>query len=137
MAKKSDWIFKKFKTAIFPSPAGPIIHLTMKPEYVRFYDNDLKDQIRFIMCDTDEKNSPKEIIRRTYTNGEITVVWEAHKCTHSGNCVKSNRDVFKPKERPWVKPLNSTTDKIIEAVDKCPSGALTYFYNESEKNTGL
>jgi len=67
--------------------------------------------------------------RRSYTNGEVTIVWDAQKCMHSGNCVKNNPAVFQPHERPWVKPLNSTTDTIIETVKKCPSGALTYFFN--------
>jgi uncharacterized Fe-S cluster protein YjdI len=74
----------------------------------------------------------KNTAKRTYTNGEVTIRWDAQKCTHSGNCIKHNPEVFKPKERPWVKPLNSTTDKIIEAVNACPSGALTYFLNNSE-----
>ncbi len=74
-----------------------------------------------------KKDGNRDNVKRTYTNGEVTIVWEARKCTRSGICVKDNRDVFKPKERPWVKPLNSTTDKIIETVKKCPSGALTYF----------
>lgn len=64
-----------------------------------------------------------------YTNGTITVVWQQSKCIHSGNCVKNNPDVFKPKERPWVQTENSDTDAIIVAVEKCPSGALTYFKN--------
>lgn len=69
---------------------------------------------------------------KEYTNGEITVVWQASKCQHSGNCVKNNADVFKPKEKPWIQPENSTTDKIKFAVDQCPSGALSYYFN-SEK----
>jgi len=80
----------------------------------------------------------KNNAKRTYTNGEVTVLWDAQKCNHSGNCVKNGPEVFRPKERPWVKPLNATTDKIIEAVKTCPSGALTYFLNDrEEKNTGL
>jgi len=72
-------------------------------------------------------------ILKTYTNGEITIVWKALKCQHSGNCVKTCPEVFRPKERPWVKPSNSSTDKLIETVSKCPSGALTYFLNDARK----
>jgi len=75
----------------------------------------------------------KNTAERTYTNGEITILWKAEKCTHSGNCIKNSPEVFKPKERPWVKPVNATTDKIMETVKKCPSGALTYFLNDSEE----
>jgi uncharacterized Fe-S cluster protein YjdI len=73
----------------------------------------------------------KNIIKH-YTNGEVTIVWEAAKCIHSGNCARNNPDVFKPAERPWVKAENSTTAKIIETVQKCPSGALTYYLNNEE-----
>ncbi|WP_395049957.1 (4Fe-4S)-binding protein [Flavobacterium sp.] len=72
----------------------------------------------------DPKNLKKE-----YTNGEVTVVWQSGKCIHSGNCVKNNPDVFQPKEQPWIKIDASSTEKIIEAVQKCPSGALTFFKN--------
>ena len=39
---------------------------------------------------------PKNI-KKEYTNGEVTIVWQSGKCTHSANCVKNNPDVFKPK----------------------------------------
>ncbi len=71
---------------------------------------------------------PKNLIKE-YTNGEVTIVWQNSKCIHSANCVKNNPDVFKPKEKPWINPENSSTEKIIETVNKCPSGALTYYKN--------
>ena len=73
----------------------------------------------------DAKNLKKE-----YTNGEITVVWQSGNCIHTGNCVKTNAAVFQPKEKPWIKMENSTSDKIIEAVNNCPSGALSFYKNE-------
>ncbi len=73
---------------------------------------------------------PKDL-KKEYTNGEVTVVWQSGKCTHSGNCVRNNPDVFQPKEKPWIKIDGSSTDKIIETVQKCPSGALT-FYKKNE-----
>ena len=73
--------------------------------------------------------NPKDITKE-YTNGEVTVVWQSGKCTHSGNCVKNNPDVFQPKEKPWIKIDASTSEKIIETVKKCPSGALSYYKNK-------
>jgi len=72
---------------------------------------------------------PKDITKE-YTNGEVTVVWQSGKCTHSGNCVRNNPDVFQPKEKPWIKIDASTSDKIIETVNKCPSGALSHYKNK-------
>lgn len=71
---------------------------------------------------------PKDI-KKEYTNGEVTVVWQSGKCTHSGNCVRNNPEVFQPKEKPWIKIDASTSHKIIETVNKCPSGALSFYKN--------
>jgi uncharacterized Fe-S cluster protein YjdI len=68
--------------------------------------------------------------KKEYTNGEITVVWEAGKCIHSGNCVRYNPDIFQPKEKPWIKIDGSTSEKIMDTVNKCPSGALTFYRNK-------
>jgi len=72
---------------------------------------------------------PKDI-KKEYTNGEVTVVWQSGKCIHSGNCVRNNPDVFQPREKPWIKIEGSSTEKIIDTVKKCPSGALTYYLNK-------
>jgi uncharacterized Fe-S cluster protein YjdI len=67
-----------------------------------------------------------------YSNGVVTIVWQPERCIHSGNCVRGLPEVFKPKEKPWITPENSTTEKIIQQVKKCPSGALSYFMNQEE-----
>ncbi|WP_395065627.1 (4Fe-4S)-binding protein [Flavobacterium sp.] len=68
-------------------------------------------------------------LTKEYSNGKVTIVWKNALCIHSANCVKNNPDVFHPKEKPWILPENSTTDKIIETINKCPSGALSYYKN--------
>lgn len=65
-----------------------------------------------------------------YTNNEITVVWKPKACIHSTICWKGLIEVFNPKEKPWVKINGAPTDKIIEQVKKCPSGALSYYFNK-------
>jgi uncharacterized Fe-S cluster protein YjdI len=62
---------------------------------------------------------------KEYSNGEVTVLWNASKCTHSAQCVKNLPEVFKPKEKPWIQMENSTSAKIVSTVAKCPSGALS------------
>ena len=74
---------------------------------------------------------PKNLIKE-YSNGEVTIAWQSGTCIHSGNCVRNNPDVFKPKEKPWITPENSTTENIIETIKKCPSGALTYYLNTNK-----
>lgn len=70
---------------------------------------------------------PKDILH--YTNDEVTVVWQPRVCSHSALCFKGLKEVFNPRERPWIKMDGATTEKIIEQVSKCPSGALSYYLN--------
>jgi uncharacterized Fe-S cluster protein YjdI len=65
-----------------------------------------------------------------YTNGEVTVVWQPEVCIHSANCVKNLPAVFKPQEKPWIRVENASSEEIMSAIDKCPSGALSYRKNE-------
>ena len=68
----------------------------------------------------------QEKIRKEYTNGEIVIVWQPQLCTHAGTCVKTLPNVYRIKERPWIKPENASTGELIAQIDKCPSGALSY-----------
>ncbi len=71
-------------------------------------------------------------ITKKYTNGEVTIIWKPDVCSHSAICFRGLPEVFDPRERPWIRPENSTTDDIINQVKKCPSGALSYYMNEGE-----
>lgn len=62
---------------------------------------------------------------KEYSNGEITILWKSEKCIHSGICVKTLPKVYNPKERPWIRPNNATTQELRDQVAKCPSGALS------------
>lgn len=73
-----------------------------------------------------------EIIKH-YSNGEITIVWKPSACIHSTMCWKKDTglpEVFNPRIKPWIAPTAASTEKIIHHVNKCPSGALSFFYNE-------
>ncbi len=63
---------------------------------------------------------------KEYSNDEITVIWKPDLCIHSGECVNGSPDVFKPKERPWIQIEKSASKQIMQTIDKCPSGALSY-----------
>lgn len=67
--------------------------------------------------------------QRKYTNGEITVHWDATKCIHAAKCVMTLPEVFNARKRPWVDINGASTERIIETVKLCPSGALTYSKN--------
>jgi uncharacterized Fe-S cluster protein YjdI len=74
-------------------------------------------------------------VTKHYSNDELTIVWQNERCIHSTICWKNGTglpEVFNPRERPWIKPMSAESQRIIEQVKKCPSGALSYFLNESK-----
>jgi uncharacterized Fe-S cluster protein YjdI len=74
---------------------------------------------------------------KTYTNGEISVVWKSGLCLHSAKCVQGLGEVFNVQARPWINMAGASTDRIVQQVERCPSGALSYFRNQkSEKIAG-
>jgi uncharacterized Fe-S cluster protein YjdI len=71
-------------------------------------------------------------ITKKYSNGAATIVWKPALCIHSGICVRGLPPVFKPGQRPWITPEGATTEQLVDQVKKCPSGALSYFFNAEE-----
>jgi uncharacterized Fe-S cluster protein YjdI len=74
-------------------------------------------------------------ITKKYTNGEVTIIWKPNMCIHSRICWSATTGlpaVFSPAEKPWIKMEGAATDKIIDQVKKCPSGALTFYMNGEE-----
>jgi uncharacterized Fe-S cluster protein YjdI len=74
---------------------------------------------------------------RRYTNGEITVYWKPDACVHASYCYRELLEVFDPGRRPWVDMFGATTDQIIEVVDMCPTEALSWKWNDEEKNKNI
>ena len=60
-----------------------------------------------------------------YTNREITIIWKPNLCIHAGICVKTLPKVYHPKDKPWIKTENATSEELINQVQLCPSKALT------------
>lgn len=71
---------------------------------------------------------PKETFK--YSNDEITVIWKPNVCIHSKLCWTHLREVFDPLVKPWIKMDGATTERIIEQINTCPSGALSFEKNE-------
>jgi len=69
--------------------------------------------------------SEREIIK-TYTNGNLIIVWKPKKCIHATECVKRLPGVYNPNEKPWIKPENASVEALKEQIQACPSGALSY-----------
>lgn len=67
---------------------------------------------------------------KEYSNGEITIVWKPELCQHSGVCVRTLPEVYKPKEKPWITIENASSAELKDQVKKCPSGALSFYVND-------
>jgi len=77
----------------------------------------------------------KEMTKK-YSNGEVTIVWKPHLCEHSGNCVFGLPRVFDVNRKPWIDPHAETTEAIVKQVKLCPSGALSFYLNQQQKEKG-
>lgn len=71
-------------------------------------------------------------VKKEYSNGEVTVVWEPGKCIHSEICKNGLPNVFRPNERPWISTEAASSEELITQINKCPSGALSYYKNGEE-----
>lgn len=71
---------------------------------------------------------------RKYRNNEITVYWKPSACIHASYCYRELLEVFDPSRRPWIDLNESTTERIIEVVNLCPTEALSWKWNDEEKN---
>lgn len=72
---------------------------------------------------------------KEYSNGELTIVWEPGICSHSEVCINCLPEVYNPYGKPWITIKNATTAQLKGQLDKCPSGALSYYMNNEDKKT--
>ncbi len=63
---------------------------------------------------------------RTYEREELTVVWDASKCTHVAECLAALPEVFDVTGRPWVDVHAAEAEQVAAAIRRCPTGALKY-----------
>ena len=72
-------------------------------------------------------------MEKRYSNDDITVVWKPEVCIHSTICWKGLVAVFNPRNRPWIDLDGAATEAIIAQVEKCPSGALSWYRNDEQE----
>ena len=73
-----------------------------------------------------DKDEKKFSGGRRYRNDDITVYWKPSACVHASYCYRELIEVFDPSRRPWVEMNGSTTERIIEVVNLCPTEALAW-----------
>ncbi|MDG6220538.1 MAG: CDGSH iron-sulfur domain-containing protein [Candidatus Thermoplasmatota archaeon] len=65
-----------------------------------------------------------------YAGREITILDNRGVCSADGACSRGAPEVFKPDEKPWIVPNGAGVKQIIETIQKCPSGALSFRFGE-------
>lgn len=85
--------------------------------------------------------STEKSIKKEYSKGDFTIVWESSKCIHAGTCARTLPEVYDPKGKPWIKPEHASVDELKAQINNCPSGALSYYVkgeeNEPEKTNHI
>lgn len=64
--------------------------------------------------------------KRSYEGAEITVHFDSRRCIHAAECVRSLRQVFDPRARPWIEPDAAPAEEVARVIERCPTGALSY-----------
>ena len=62
----------------------------------------------------------------TFEGKDIDVEWDQGLCIHVGECVHAKGDLFDLDRQPWCDPDVTGSDYVVDVVERCPSGALTY-----------
>lgn len=68
---------------------------------------------------------------QVYPAPEITVTFDPNVCKHSGVCLMTLPAVFDVRRARWIDVDAAAADRIADAIDRCPSGALKYYRNAS------
>lgn len=66
---------------------------------------------------------------QVYPAPEITVTFDPNVCIHSGVCVATLPAVFDTRRARWIHADAATAERVAQAIDRCPSGALQYYRN--------
>jgi CDGSH-type Zn-finger protein len=63
---------------------------------------------------------------KTYEGNNITIYDNRGVCSHDESCTRLLPAVFDKDKRPWIDPDGASVAEIIDTIEKCPSGALSY-----------
>ncbi len=61
-----------------------------------------------------------------YRGSNIVIHDNRSICAHAGACTEGLPSVWRMGQEPWIDPDGAEVAAIIEIIERCPSGALTY-----------
>ena len=65
-------------------------------------------------------------VRKSYAGKRITIFDNRSICSHAGFCTEKLSAVFRQRSEPWIDPDGAAVEEIVDAIERCPSGALSY-----------
>ena len=71
--------------------------------------------------------------RENYVGKKVTIHDNRGICAHAGRCTDGLPAVFRLKEEPWIHADEAEAKEIIATIDQCPSGALSYSVEGTER----
>ena len=69
---------------------------------------------------------PAKDKRDTYVGSKVTIHDNRALCSHAGICTDNLPSVWRMKQEPWIDADGADVDAIVDIVNRCPSGALSY-----------
>ena len=82
---------------------------------------------------SENKLDPARDRRDTYKGKKITVYDNRSICAHAGICTDGLPAVFHNREGSFVDPDGASVAEIIDIVNQCPSGALSYIIDDESE----
>lgn len=61
-----------------------------------------------------------------YRGSEAEVHWDERLCIHVAECGRAPNDLFVTDRKPWCQPDCVNVNDVVDVIERCPSGALTY-----------
>ncbi len=61
-----------------------------------------------------------------YLGTDATIAWHGGLCIHIGECGRATGDLFVSGRKPWCQPDASTLEEVVDVVQRCPTGALSF-----------
>lgn len=68
-----------------------------------------------------------------YPGERATVTWHGPLCIHIGECGRAKGELFVTGRKPWCQPDVASDDEIEDVVERCPTGALSYRFEDGSR----
>ena len=67
-----------------------------------------------------------ESAKTPFPGAQVDVEWDERLCIHVGECGRATGELFVGGRKPWCQPDLVGVEEVVEVVERCPTGALTY-----------